>query len=204
MSNVRGQWKSGALKDKPIADKPVPFMGPPLLLDGEVAVSQMSACIYYLSCKLNLLPDDPVKASLCMKTLGDCTDVLSEMSLNNGFTMWDEKGWTEFRGGRFVKWLQIFEETGTRQGLGTDTGFFLGTTEASIADMAVFACWGTIKRCFGELLPDMETNAPRVMALCARLGENPGLKKLFEDQEKKWGKLYCGGQIEKSLRKVLG
>ena len=34
-------------------------------------------------------------------------------------------------------------------------------------------------------------------------GSEPSLAKFVDGQEQKYGKLYCGGQIEKSIRKML-
>merc|ERR1711871_1499254 len=112
--------------------------------------------------------------------------------------MWTADSWKEFRAGRFVKWLQIFEETGKRHGLTLDSGFFLGTDKATVADTSLVALWSSIERSLPELADDLREHAPMVMALCDRmLASSEGLQQLFVDVGPK---LFCGGQIEASLR----
>ncbi len=102
--------------------------------------------------------------------------------------------------GRFAKWLQIMEVTGERHGLKADSGFLLGTTSATFADTTVFALWATMERSLPELSRIMRQNAPKVMALCDRIGTNTRVAELLHQQPTA---PYCGGQIEKSLRTVL-
>jgi len=77
-------------QDIPYMGPPLPYMGPPLLRDLESgrALSQMPAIVMYVSRQLDLVPQDPFDAALCMKVLMDCNDVLMEICRYNGSSMW--------------------------------------------------------------------------------------------------------------------
>jgi glutathione S-transferase len=178
-------------------EQDVPFMGPPVLRDLESGrtLSQMPALVLFASRELDLVPADRFDVAMCMKILMDCNDVLMEICRYNGSIMWERQTWQEFRARRFPRWLAIFEESLRRGYLGTDT--------VSFADIGVFALYGNMSRCLPELEPDVLDHAPGIHALCQRIGSKPSLAKFVAEQEQKYGKLYCGGQIEKSIRKML-
>ena len=56
-----GDAKISQLMDSPVEDMPVPFMGPPVLIDHKagVALAEMPAIILYLGETLNLMPETP-------------------------------------------------------------------------------------------------------------------------------------------------
>jgi glutathione S-transferase len=58
------------------------FMAPPLLYDKEYDfyVSQTAAIVQHLSRKLSFVPDNPVKYAIGEKIIGDCNDVLNEIT----------------------------------------------------------------------------------------------------------------------------
>ena len=58
-------------------------------------------------------------------------------------------------------------------------------------------------RCLPELEVDFRRHAPGIYTLCQRIGAQPSLAKYVANEELKYGKLYCDGEIEKSLRKML-
>jgi glutathione S-transferase len=91
--------------------------------------------------------------------------------------------------------MQIFEES-------LQLGF-IGKDLVSFADIGVFALFGNMMRCLPELETDVLSHAPGIHALCKRIGAVPSLARYIADQELEYGKLYCGGQIEKSIRKML-
>jgi len=175
----------------------IPYMGPPLLhdLESERALSQMPAIVMYVSRKLDLMPQDPFDAALCMKVLMDCNDVLMEICRYNGSSMWTRNEWKQFRSQRLPRWMQIFEESLKRG--------FIDKQATSFADIGVFALFGNMTRCLPELEKDLLDHAPGIRALCKRIGSQPSLAKHVAAEEQKYGKLYCGGQIEKSIRKML-
>ncbi len=189
--------KIEALKSRPPGEQSVPFMGPPVLHDHESGrtLSQMPAIVLYVSHELGLMPEDPFDVATCVKVLMDCNDVLMEICRYNGSMMWERKEWNRFRAQRFPRWLQIFEASLERRSVGTDV--------VSFADIGVFALFGNMIRCLPELEADILTHAPGIHALCKRIGSKPSLAEYVEYEERQYGKLYCGGQIEKSIRKML-
>lgn len=186
-----------ALRSASVKDQAVPFMGPPVLreLATDRALSQMPAIVLYVSRELGLVPDDPFDVAMSMKVLMDCNDVLMEICGYNGSLMWQRDEWTRFRSERLPRWLQVFEE-------GLERGF-IGRERMSFADIGVFALFGNMMRCLPELEPDIRTAAPGVHQLCLRIGARPSLAAFVASEEARYGKLYCGGQIEASIRAML-
>ena len=179
------------------SDQSVPFMGPPVLKDLELdrTLSQMPAIVLYASRELDLLPEDPFDLATGLKVLMDCNDLLMEICRYNGSMMWERNEWTQFRSKRLPRWMQIFEETLTRG--------FLGKDKISFADIGVFALFGNMTRCLPELEADLLRHAPGIHAHCQKVGSQPSLAAYVANDEKRYGKLYCGGQIEESIRKML-
>lgn len=188
-----------------VEDQPLPMMAPPFLQDVEqdVFLSQMPAIVMYLSGKLGLLPQDSYKSAVCNKLVLDSNDVLIEITNYNGSMMWEREAWREFRDNRLKRWLEIFEETGRTFGLNAESGYMLGGDQISTADIVTYALWGTMIRCLPELRADCREHAPYVLNLCQRIENRSNIKPLIENQEKIFGNLYCGGQIEKSIRSML-
>src|SRR5262245_22335530 len=87
-----GDEAIGRLMEAPVADMPVPFMGPPLLIDkaAGVAVAQMPAIVLYLAEALDLAPASPALRALMMKVVNDANDVIDELTLDGGRQMWTE------------------------------------------------------------------------------------------------------------------
>lgn len=206
------------IKNAPFAEQGVPLRAPPFLIDHSVGadvatISQTCACCHYVANKLYLMPTDPVKQSLALKVNCDCNDVCAEMWLANGaikkdgeWVMWQQRHWDEFRAGAFVNWLKMFEAMAIKFGCTRESGWLLGTAEATLADLSVWALWATIARCIPALSKPIHEHAPTVMALCDRLEGNStssGLRALKEQDEKAHGQLWMGGMIEKSLREVV-
>ena len=109
--------------------------------------------------------------------------------------MWERETWARFRSHRLPCWLDIFEESLKRG--------FLGNDPVSFADIAVFALFGNMTRCLPELEADLLNRAPGVHAHCQRIGSHLSLARFVSDEEQKYGQLYCGGQIEESIREML-
>ncbi len=178
-------------------EQDVPFMGPPMLreLKSGRALSQMPAIVLYVSRELDLMPDDPFDVAMAMKVLMDCNDVLMEICRYNGSMMWEREAWLRFRSERLPHWLQIFEESLKRGHTGND--------DLSFADIGVFALFGNMMRCLPELEPDIQNHAPGVYAHCREIGSEPSLAAFVAEEQERYGNLYCGGQIEQSIRKML-
>ena len=178
-------------------EQAIPFMGPPVLREIETGrtLSQMPAIVLYVAEELDLLPADPFDAAMCMKVLMDCNDVLMEICRYNGSLMWSREEWIQFRSLRFPRWLQIFEESLKRE--------YIGKKPVSFADVGVFALFGNMIRCLPELESDILANAPGIHALCQKIGSQSSLTEYVSEDEQRYGKLYCGGKIEESIRKML-
>jgi glutathione S-transferase len=79
----------------------------------------------------------------------------------------------------------------------------LGGDQISVADIATCALWGTMIRCLPELSADCQKHAPNIFELCQKIENRPKIQSFLEDQNRKYGNLYCGGQIEQSIRNML-
>lgn len=185
-------------------DMPVPFMGPPLLVDrkADFAIAQMPAIILYLGETLDLMPATPALRALTMKIVNDANDVIDEITLDGGRDMWTEKRWKDFVP-RLKKWMSFWEETGSRHGLKADAGFLLGGEAPGVADIVTATLWATMADRFCEIRGILEDTAPMTAALTDRISDLPPLSKLAAKARQDYGDAYCGGQIEASLRKVL-
>ena len=185
------------LRELPTDMQKIPFMGPPLLHDFKFdrTLSQMPAIISYLSRELNLLPANSYEIALETKVLMDCNDLLMEICRYNGSMMWVREEWIDFRTKRFPKWMKVFEEMVNRG--------FLATSEVNVADICTYALFGNMIRCLPDLEEDLDKNAPKVKSLCKKIETHTPLKEFVLGQTKKYENLYCGGQIEKSIRHML-
>ena len=179
------------------SEQRIPFMGPPVLrdLESDRALSQMPAIVLYVSGELDFMPDGPFDVAMCIKILMDCNDVLMEVCRYNGSSMWTREEWIPFRSERLPRWMRIFEESLQRG--------YIGKESTSFADIGVFALFGNMTRCLPELEVDLLEHAPGIRALCRNIGSQPSLARFVAGEEEKYGKLYCGGQIEKSIRSML-
>jgi glutathione S-transferase len=188
----------------PVKDMPVPFMGPPLLVDkrANFAIAQMPAVVLYLGETLDLMPATPALRALTMKIVNDANDVIDEITLDGGRQMWTKKRWQEFVP-RLKKWMSFWEDIGRRHGLKADSGFLLGGKAPGIADIVTATLWSTMADRFREIEAILEETTPMTSALARRVADLPPLAKLAAKARRDYGEAYCGGQIEASLRKVL-
>lgn len=205
------EWTEGGddriekFMEGPVKKMPVPFMGPPVLIDkgAGVAISQMPAIILYLGETLNLLPQTPALRALTIKVVNDANDVIDEITQDGGKQMWTDKRWEEFVP-RLKKWMSLFEELGIRHGLKAQSGFLLGGNEPGIADVVTATLWATMAERFSRIGTILKRTAPLTSGLTQRVAALPALAALAAKAREDYGDAYCGGQIEKSLRKVLG
>jgi len=187
-----------------VKDMPVPFMGPPMLVDrkADFAIAQMPAIILYLGETLDLMPGTPALRALTMKIVNDANDVIDEITLDGGRAMWTRKTWQDFVP-RLKKWMSFWEGIGLRHGLKTDSSFLLGGKAPGIADIVTATLWSTMAERFHEIEVILEETAPTTAALTRRVSNLPSLAKLAAKVRQDYGDAYCGGEIEASLRKVL-
>jgi glutathione S-transferase len=199
-----GDGAIATLMAGPVKDMPVPFMGPPILVDKQAAfaIAQMPAIVLYLGETLKLLPATPSLRALTMKIVNDANDVIDEITLDGGRQMWTETRWQDFDS-RLRKWMALWEEIGRRHGLKANSGFLLGGEAPGIADVVTATLWSTMTDRFGKIDAIFEAAAPMTRGLTRRIAALPPLAKLAAQARHDYGEAYCGGQIEASLRKVL-
>ena len=93
LAHAGKSWTEGGddaiakLMDGPVQQMPVPFMGPPLLIDkkADVAIAEMPAIILYLGETLHLLPQTAALRAITLKVVNDANDVIDEITA---------EGWT--------------------------------------------------------------------------------------------------------------
>lgn len=185
------------------SDQPVPFMGPPLLIDRSkgFAIAQMPAIALYLGETLNLLPGTPQDRALTMKIVNDANDVIDELTLDGGREMWTPAKWQEFVP-RLQRWMRIWEALGQAHGLEEAGGTMLGSEEPGMADVVTAVLWSTMADRLPSIAALLEQTVPSIAGLTRRIMERPELTRLAETATRLYGDAYCGGEIEKSLRKV--
>lgn len=193
-----------AMMEGSVSKMPVPFMGPPVLVDNVsgFAVSQMPAIMLYLGERFELLPASAERRALAIKVVNDANDVIDELTLDGGKQMWTDERWTQ-SAPRFEKWMRLWEELGARNGLTAGSGYLLGGRKPDVADIATAVLWNTIADRFSKLETLLEQNAPRTLALARRLSAEPKLAALNEKARAEYGDDYAGGQIGASMAKVL-
>jgi glutathione S-transferase len=199
-----GANKIAELMGGPVGDMPVPFMGPPLLIDkkADVAIAQMPAIVLYLGETLDLLPATAALRAMTLKIVNDSNDVIDELTIDGGRQIWTEKRWRAFVP-RLKKWMSFWEETGRRHGLTADAGFLLGEKTPGVADVVTATLWSTMTDRLPKIGAILEDAAPMTAALSRRVADLPPLAELAAKARRDYGDTYCGGQIEASLRKVL-
>ncbi|QTC92033.1 glutathione S-transferase [Brevundimonas goettingensis] len=199
-----GDEQIGRLMEGPVKAMPVPFMGPPVLVDEQsgFAVSQMPAILLYLGESLALLPEDPAGRALALKVVCDANDVIDELTRDGGKSMWTPDRWTEFEP-RLTKWMSFWEEIGRRHGLKAESGLLLGGDAPGLADIVTATLWTTIADRFPQIGEILKKSAPRTAALAERVSGLPPLVAVAEQARRDYGDTWSGGQIEASLRKVL-
>lgn len=156
-----------------VEDMPVPFMGPPMLIDWktDLAIAQMPAVVLYLGETLGLLPPSPAQRAMTAKIVNDANDVIDELTLQGGRQMWTQERWDDFVP-RLKKWMSFWEETGRRHGLKVDSGFVLGGEEPGIADIVTATLWSTMTDRFPKIEVILDGAAPMTAALSRRLGHS--------------------------------
>ena len=210
LAHVHATWEEPdfeaivTLKNTPPDVQLVPHMGPPVLTDhsADVSLAQMPAIVAYLGDKHGLIPDNSVLGAMTHKAVGDANDVLYEMTLHNGAQMWTQDLWDTYLP-RLIRWMEIFEVTGRRQGLTPLAGYLLGTETLGLADLVTATLWGTMIAKLPPLRPVLEAKAPAIAGLSERIGARPEQVDLRARSDAAYGDTWCGGKIEDTLRAVI-
>lgn len=192
------------LKMRPVPDQVVPHMAPPVLIDTEadVALSQLPAILVHLGEVFQLIPEGRLAETV--KIICDANDVLEEITRQGGKQMWDQAAWDDFSATRLPRWMAVFAETGRRNGLSPVIGTLFGTEKPSLADLVTACLWFTMTDKLRALAPMLAQHAPEIAGLASHLAEQESIVQLREKTDEAYGQKYCGGQIEQSLRDVLG
>ena len=187
-----------------VGKQAIPFKGPPMIVDKHsgFALAQMPAIAYWLGETLDLLPGAIAGKALSLKVVNDANDVIDELSLDGGKQMWSPQRWQEFQP-RLKRWMAIWEETGRRHGLTAEAGHLLGGARAGVADIVTATLWGTLAEKFPAIGRILDKEAPAVAGLTRRLMAEPALANLAAVSREQFGDSYCGGEIEKSMRRVI-
>jgi len=167
-----------------------------------VALSQMPAILGYLGDRHGLIPDNASGRAMTDKITGDADDVFNDTTLHNGAQMWTRQSWAEFLP-RLEHWMQLFQETGRRNGMTATGGFMLGTDAPGIADFTTAVLWGTMVHKLPQLRSVLDAAAPDLAGLCDRVCALPEQLELRDRSDAAYGDLWCAGQIEASLRAAL-
>lgn len=178
------------------AAQPVPHMAPPMLVDiasGE-AVAEMPAICLWLGERFRLMPDEPHRKAVVLKLVNDANDVLDEMTLDGGKAMWTADTWAEYQP-RLRRWMRIWEAMHARGWLPAD--------EEGLAQIVTATLWGVMTDRLPSLRSLLETEAPDTAKLTDRMRALPSLARQAQDSRDRFGKVWCGGDIENSLRQVL-
>ena len=159
-----------------VKDMPIPFMGPPLLVDAKTnfAIAEMPAIVLYLGETLSLLPESPERRALTMKIVNDANDVIDEITLDGGRQMWTKAKWRKFIP-RLKRWMSFWEETGRRHGLQPASGFLLGGSAPGVADIVTATLWSTMADRFPAIGAMLAETAPMTAALTRRVASLPPL-----------------------------
>jgi glutathione S-transferase len=186
-----------------VGKQPIPFKGPPLLVDRHTgfAIAEMPAIAYYLGETLDLFPPTVAGKALSLKVVNDANDVIDELSLDGGKQMWTPQRWKAYQA-RLKRWMAIWEETGRRHGLTAAAGHLLGG-KAGVADIVTATLWGTAGERFPAIAELLDEQAPAVAGLVKRLMAEPSLANLAAVSREQFGDSYCGGEIEKSMKRVI-
>ncbi|KZZ28557.1 hypothetical protein A3753_12375 [Sulfitobacter sp. HI0082] len=185
-----------AMMDMDPSDQPVPHMAPPLLVDNASGkgIAEMPAICLWLAEQFNLTPSAPHQKALALKVINDANDVLDEMTLNGGKTMWTTESWTHFRP-RLRRWMRIWEAAVVQD--------LLAVNQNELGYIATATLWGTMTERLPQLRALLSTEAPNVATLVEQARSQGALFAQAEESRERFGNVWCGGEIEKSLREVV-
>ncbi|MEA1649715.1 hypothetical protein UAJ10_11910 [Nitrospirillum sp. BR 11164] len=99
--------------------------------------------------------------------------------------------------------MSIFEASGQRHGLRRDHGLMLGGDTVGVADIVTATLWSTLRRVFPGIGTMLDETAPGIAALSRRVWRTPALAAWDRESVRRYGDSYCGGQIEKSLKRAV-
>ena len=188
-----------------ISEQKLAGMAPPYLADekNDIFLNQTLVIMQYLAKRYGYEPEDQQKCLIAAKVTFDCLDFMSDLTQANGTKMWEYSDWQIFRNERLPRWLEIFEAIGKKHQLKPHSSYLLGTKDPTYADISVLALLATIQQCLPELLTNIKAHAPHISSLIDRLSRRARIKVFLDRQKQALGNLYCGGDIERSIREMI-
>eukprot|EP01084_Bolivina_argentea_P071060 129234_1 len=202
-----GDWKS--VKDiitKDIKDRIYPVFAPPILTCNNFISSQMPACCQYLAKKYGMdglnLEDSTHALMICM----NCNDIFHEVTRANGAQMWTYKEWIEWKTTRLIKWLDLLtlllKQNNNNNNCNDENKqlYYFGNN-ITYADTSVFhVIYCLINDCGMEILIKDKYNI--LYRFCQQINNRKNIK-AFVEQQKVDKLLFCGGNIEKSIKSMV-
>lgn len=166
-------------------------MAPPYLYEFETKkyYSQMPAVVLYLA-RRNGLFQKVEDEYLTMKVVADCHDVLTEITNFYGTKMWTQESWDDFKQNRLSRWTDLFE-------------IYIKKGLPRLGELLLAGLVGPMTHSFPKMESYFKETAPDLWSLINKIESEEEVSQLLKEQRNLWGKTYCGGEIEKSLRKVI-
>ncbi len=172
-----------------------PGFAPPYLEIDDKSFSQMPAAMMYLNDKYQFYCGNHEDSYFSLKALLDVTDFMAEITRNNGSMMWDRDSWLKFEKGRMRDWLQLFELQSKNR-----SANFLLSNSPSIADIAYLGCFSLLMHSFSYFDKMIRSSYPEILHIINEFKKIKSINDYLDSQWDQFGTIYCGGQIEKSIR----
>lgn len=194
-----GFERTQAMKASLVTEQPCPTMAPPILHDHSrnQYMCQMPAIVMALGRRFEL-DDDPDQA---LRLICDACDMLLEITCSHGQQMWSDKTWRPLVTERLPRWMQIHDRI-VRESAQGDEPFLSRRGEPGLSDLMLTALWHTMTDRLPQLRPVLDDHGPALADLTDRVARQPKIARFLTG----WSEctpLYCGGQIEASLIKML-
>jgi glutathione S-transferase len=148
------------------------------------------------------LPKDVAGRAMAIKIVNDANDVIDDITQDGGREMWTAESWKAY-GPRLKRWMEIFEVTARHNDVTREAGYLLKGNAPSVADIVTATLWWTLGDRFPTIGEILREQAPRINGLTQRLMATAPLSALVASTNTRFGDVYCGGQIEASMRKVI-
>ncbi|MEI9905723.1 MAG: glutathione S-transferase [Asticcacaulis sp.] len=167
-------------------------------------LSQMSAIAFYLGETLGLLPESAEGRAMTIKIVNDANDVIDDITNDGGREMWTDKTWKAYIP-RLERWMEIFEVSARHGGPHARQGLFVRPYRSRHRRYrhGHATLWWTLSDRFPPIGDRLHGQAPLIAGLVKRLSATRPFQDLIAFSDKRFGRTYCGGQIEASMRKVI-
>lgn len=196
LAHVGASWTEAVANDPDSFD--YPFLAQPLLTHHANGrhLSQTPAILMSLGRTHDLV----VEPDETLRIICDAMDVLYEITRFHGAQMWDRPAWDVFAGERLPRWMTIHERLVLGRGIAPERPHVFGTDAPTLADLTLAALWHTMVDKLPGLRPLLHDTAPVLEGLVVRIAGRDEIAGMLA----RWDStLYCAGQIEESIRRML-